>query len=147
MKAINYRDALFYIQTLIKTDLDGLSLDLDWSRYSTKIFADLAFISSQIAQFSNNLSNNHQVINRGELLRELLRANNALAYLIEKCLQTKHDGVEIMLPKISHLRDFQQRCSENYNLIAQNIRNRDMEGDDENTISQQEYIQLLGDDE
>lgn len=112
----HYDDNLFYLNALIKTIKNGISLEIDREFFIEKTVDDLFFLDSLLVKLYALIKENVYLIKRPEHLRSIQRSKKLFIELIETIQSKKSsfsDGLEPYFPKLTlsrdeHLRDIDE---------------------------------------
>ena len=99
----NYENNIFYLQTLLKTARNGLSLEIDAEYFQGKILDDILFLSSSLSAMYASLKANTHLIKKTNYLRSLLRTKRDFTELVQNILEKKLPlayCLEAELPKL-----------------------------------------------
>ncbi len=144
----NFDDNIFFINTVVKMLKAGVSLDIDPEYFREKMIEDIFFVDSSLSRIYAALKENEHLIRRGEYLRNLVRAKRIFADFLTDLLEGDlafAANLESYFSKFraarsEHLADVQ----EIHHLLD---RPAQPEGEEEDTISREEYRFLLQEDE
>ncbi|MDR3200881.1 MAG: hypothetical protein LBT68_05425 [Spirochaetales bacterium] len=142
---IHYGDNIFYIESLIKTLKNGLSLEIDPEYFAERIHDDLLFSGAVLNRIYVSLKSNAHLITRNEYLRSLLRAKRDFTGLLENIIEKKLPlaaSLETGFPKLKICRAEQVRDIEEIKAYIENRRREDPVSEDD-VISGEEFRFLL----
>ena len=140
---INYGDNIYYLETLIKTIKNGLSLNIDADYFREKTLEDIQFLGSALSEIYASLRANSHLIKKTDYLRSLLRATRDYLSLIEDILAGKlplAPELSVGFPKLKISKAEETRDIED---IKAFIENRGQADADSDLLSTEEYQFLL----
>lgn len=144
---VNYDDNLFYLMTLTRTLGAGVQLDIDPDYYLEKTVEDIFFIDRTLERIHESLRLNAYLINRRELLRELMRAKRAFADLLDTVLAGDPVFSEHLAPFRAKLAGARDQHVRDIADIQKSMSVGPTEDDDGTIVSQDEYRFLLQNDD
>ena len=145
---INYEDDIFLLQTMIKTTRAAVQLDVDGDLFRDKIIEDLMFIHTTVQKLFRGLHENRKLLRRAEYLRSIMLAKSALIEVLEICLDSSSPLYAYLASYTARLRACRAEHHEDIDDIRTVLQhgNGD-EPDDEDVVSQEEFLSLLQQDE
>ena len=142
---IHYGDNIFYLESLLKTIKNGLSLEIDPEYFTERIATDILFMGSALSRIYSSLKANSYLIKKNEYLRSLLRAKRDYVDLLDYILGKKipfASGLEHCFPKFSVSRAEQIRNIEEIKIMIE-TRHREEISQASDIISGEEFRILL----
>ena len=142
---INYENNIFYLQTILKTTKNGLTLEIDAEYFREKVAADMFFLASSLSALYASLKANSHLIKKSSYLRSLLRTKRDFAELAQNILEKKlplAPSLAEEFPKLKICRAEQARDIEE---IKAHIENRSQKesSPESDVISSEEFRFLL----
>ncbi len=139
----NYDDNIFFINTLIKTLNNGLSLEIDGDYFAEKYIEDIFFIDTSIKHIYESLKENRYLIRRIDYLRSIYRTEQTYTEFLD-VLYEQHtplrDRIKNTRTKIMHLlQEYEQHMQD----IERLLEGSNETEDDEDLVSQEEFRHLL----
>lgn len=146
---INYEDDIFLLQTMIKTLRAAVQLEVDADLFRDKIVEDALFIHTTIQKLFRGLYENPRLLRRMEYLRDVMRAKNNLIEALDSCLDEQSPLYVHLAAYSGKLRAYRnEQMTDVDDIRALLKRNGDEdETDDEDVVSQEEFLSLLKPDE
>ena len=120
---IHYGDNIFYLETLLKTVKNGLSLEIDADYFRERMLDDILFLCSSLGTIYASLKANSHLIKKTDYLRSLLRAKRDFIVLLEDILAKKLPlAAELTegFPKLKICRAEQARDAEEIKAVIEN---------------------------
>ena len=144
----NFDDNIFFLNTLVKTLKAGISLDIDPEYFREKIAEDIFFVDASLTRIYAALKESAHLIKRADYLRNLARAKRIYADFLTEVLESDLTFASNLDSYFSRLRAARSEhladVQEIHHLID---RPGHPGGEQEDTISDEEYKYLLEDDE
>ncbi len=144
---VNYEDNLFYLMTITRALKAGVQLDIDPDYYLDKIVEDILFIDRTLDRIHESLRLNAYLINRRELLRELMRAKRLFADFLDDALDGTPAFGEHLAPLRAKLVGVRDQHVRDISDIQRSMSVEPSGDDDQNIVSQDEYRFLLQNDD
>ncbi len=144
---VNYDDNLFYLMAFTRTLSAGVQLDIDPEYYLDKTVEDILFVDRTLERIHESLRLNEYLINRRELLRELMRAKRAFADLLDAVLDGDPVFSEHLAPFRTKLAGVRDQHVRDISDIQESMNVEPTEADDRTIVSQDEYRFLLQNDD
>ncbi|MDR1180075.1 MAG: hypothetical protein LBK44_06185 [Spirochaetales bacterium] len=138
---IHYSDNIFYLQTLIKTVRNGLSLEIDPEYFQDRLLEDILFLNVSLNKIYASLKANAYLIRKGDYLRSLLRAKRDFAGILQNIVEKKLPGAECLmasLVKLKSCEEQQQRDIKEIRGVIENSRAKGS-GPESDVISEEEF--------
>ena len=142
---INYENNIFYLQTLLKTTKNGLTLEIDAEYFQEKVLTDILFLASSLSAIYTSLKANAHLIKKNSYLRSLLRTKRDFAELVQNILEKKlplASSLAAEFPKLKICRAEQTRDIEEIRAYIEN-RTQDGSPPESEVISSEEFRFLL----
>ncbi|MDR1316997.1 MAG: hypothetical protein LBK13_09010 [Spirochaetales bacterium] len=106
---IHYSDNIFYLQTLVKTVRNGLSLEIDPEYFQDRLLEDILFLNVSLNKIYESLKANTYLIRKGDYLRSLLRAKRDFAEVLRNIAEKKLPGAECLQAGIAKLKSCEEQ--------------------------------------
>ncbi len=144
----NYEDDIFLLQTMIKTVKAAVQLEVDAELFRDKLIEDLLFIHTTVQKLFHRLCENRKLLRRAEYLRSIMRAKSALIEVLEICLDSNTALYVYLAAYAAKLRAYRNEHREDVDDIRNMLQRTDQdEPDDQDVVSQEEFLSLLQQDE
>jgi hypothetical protein len=145
---IHYEDNIFFLNSMVKTLKNGLSLDVDPEYFIDKVIEDVFFIDSTLARVFASLKENPYLIKRTDHLRSLLRVKKVFIDFLEEIFEGKLAfavNLEPFFPKFRAARNEHIKDAAEIHALIDNP--PPIEPSDDDIISAAEFQFLLKEDE
>ncbi len=145
---IHYEDNLFFLNLLVKTLRDGMTLDIDHDLFLDKVIEDIFFVDSLLVRLYASVRENIHMLRRIEYLRTISRAKKGFSDFLDAVLREELPfaaSLGAFFPKLRSSRD--EHLRDVMDIQSFLVSERLEPPDEEEIISQEEYRFLLHDDQ
>ncbi len=143
---MNYEDNLFFLNVLIKTLKDGMSLDIDKEYFLDKMVEDIFFIDRTLEKIHVSLKENPLLIKRPEYMRQLLRSKKAFASFLQDIVEGKFEFSAHLEPVFQDLHASRAEHLKEISEIQAQLQKAGTISDDQDIVSEEELKFLLEED-
>ncbi|RKX79219.1 MAG: hypothetical protein DRP87_03815 [Spirochaetes bacterium] len=145
---IHYENNIQYLDMLLKTLKEGISLDIDKEYFTVKTIEDILFIDNTIDKIFTTLKENIHLSKRALYLQMILKTKQSFIDLINRILRKEYflsEHLSPIFPKLETSRSAHRKDIKEIKNTLVSIKASGQEAED--FISQDEYKFLLSKEE